>query len=264
MCWSYGTDRGRDDAVAGYVRAGLRERQRVVYFTETLSPDNVLEELDRRGIGVASAVHSGQLRVHSADDTYLAGAAFVPEAVIAGWDAEVERARADGWSALRVLGDMSWAARDIPGADRIGWYEAQVNRVFAGGESLAMCLYDRRLFDTRTRYRIEWAHPTTAGPDTPAPNGLRMLRTGTPRGVRVEGEADLSNRQALRAVLDHLAEDASGTDPLVVDLSGLTFADLAATRIIVQAAAHAPGRIRVVGASPTLRNLLRFNGGDSA
>jgi anti-anti-sigma factor len=264
LCWSYGTDRARDDAVAGCVRAGLREGHRVVYFTESLSPDKVIADLAGRGVDVDGTVRSGQLRVRRAAETYLAGGRFEPEAVIAGWAAEADSARADGWSALRAIGDMSWAAtRPVPGAGRIDWYEAQVNRVFAGGDSLAMCLYDRRLFDPRTRYRIEWAHPTTAGPDVTPPAGLRMLRTEQPPGIRLEGEADLSNRQALRAVLGHLAADTPGAQQVTVDLSGLRFADLAATRIIVEAAAQAPDRIRVVGASSTLRTLLRFNGGDS-
>ena len=84
-----------------------------------------------------------------------------------------------------------------------------------------------------------------------------MRRIRYPYGVRLAGEVDLSNREALRAVIGHIFEDAPAA---TVDVTDLTFADTAAARILVDAANS--GAVRLVGCSPSLRKLLAFHGAD--
>lgn len=74
----------------------------------------------------------------------------------------------------------------------------------------------------------------------------------------------MSNRHALRAVLEHLFDDTR-TDgrALTVDVTALRFADAAAVRILIQIAADEAHRLRVVGCSPAMRRLLVFNGADA-
>jgi anti-anti-sigma factor len=53
----------------------------------------------------------------------------------------------------------------------------------------------------------------------------------------VQGELDVSNRDSLREVIDGLLEPSLQT--LVLDLSGLSFADCASLSILVSAHQHA-------------------------
>jgi anti-anti-sigma factor len=257
-------DAGRLSGLAAYIATGLRDDDRILYFGP--APGDLTTGLAALGVDVGPALERGQLRLATPEESYLAGGSFDPEVTIAGWRTESARARADGFRGLRAIGDMSWAARPVPGAERLPWYEAHVNRVFADGDAMAICLYDRRLFSETDLQRICWSHPATVDRDTDpaAEPAMRAVRTIDPPGLRLTGAADLSNRHALRAVLENLFEDTPATGgPLTVDLSGLRFADAAAMRILLRTAVAESHRLRLVGCSPTMRRLLAFNGADA-
>lgn len=75
-------------------------------------------------------------------------------------------------------------------------------------------------------------------------------------GLRLSGEIDLTNRQALAAVLAGRYDDLDDqAGPLTIDASGLRFADAATLAMLVRAARAAPGGLRVI-CSPTLARLL--------
>ncbi|MBG0561514.1 MEDS domain-containing protein [Actinoplanes aureus] len=263
-CVVFEDDETRTRTLAAYIQAGLRRRHRILYFGG--EPGEVEAALAGQGTDPRSALAAGQLRMATVESTYLAAGHFDPLASIEGWRAASAEALAAGYRGLRAVGDMSWGATAVPGADQLPWYEANVNRVFADGYAMGLCLYDRRLFSDADLRRVCWAHPVTVDDDTDpqAVPLLRAVRTTRPAGIRFEGEADLSNRQAMRAILDHLVEDMPGTgEPLVVDISGLRFVDGATIRMLIDAAARAADRLRVVGCSPHMQRLLAFNGADA-
>jgi hypothetical protein len=259
-CWYHGDD-ARSRAVAAYVAAGLRQHDRVVYFTdaETVPVAEALAGLRRFGVPV-TAWESGQVRVVTAAETYLAGGAFDPVATIEGWARETDRARADGYRGLRAIGDMAWVARPVPGVDRLPWYEAAVNRVFAEGHAGAMCLYDERTLTTERRHALTAAHPASID-GSAAEHWTPMLRlTREPSGIRLVGEVDVANRAAVTALLDHVCAQTPPGDPVTVDVTGLRFADAVTARLLGRAAAGRPGGVRVVGASPLLTRLVEAGG----
>ncbi|WP_250005709.1 MEDS domain-containing protein [Actinoplanes sp. M2I2] len=257
-------DRSRLAALAVYIRAGLRDDDRVLY----LGPggDELLDGLAGLGFDGAGARNRGQLLLSTPEESYLASGAFDPEVTMGGWRHETALARAAGYRGLRAIGDMSWAARPVPGADRLIGYEAQVNRVFADGSAMAICLYDRRLFGHDELRRATWSHLSCVDHAT-APGarpGMRAVRLTDPPGVRLEGEADLSNRHALQALLEHLVEDTPPVEgPLTVDIADLRFADDAAVRVLLRTVAAGAPRLRVVGCSPAIQRLLTFNGAEA-
>ncbi|MDI6102364.1 MEDS domain-containing protein [Actinoplanes sp. NEAU-A12] len=261
-CVVIGDDETRVRCLATYISAGLRESDRILYLGP--DPDGLAGDLVAAGVNAHPALARGQLVMATPEQAYLASGTFDPEVTMAGWRTEAGRAQADGYRGLRAIGDMSWAARPVPGADDLAWYEANVNRVFADGGAMAICVYDRRLFSAIDMERVNRAHPASVEPgaDPEEDPALRFIRTFDPPGVRLRGEADLSNRQALRAVLERLADDTPADGrPLTVDVSELAFADAAAMRILMAAAGAS--RVRVTGSSPSLRRLLAFHGADA-
>jgi anti-anti-sigma factor len=260
--FSFADDAERRRLTAAYVRAGLRHRDKVVYLTSLPGAEQAITELSRAGVDTAAALRSGRITVAGADDTYLAGGRFDPEAAGAMFADEVRRARRAGFSGLRALGDMAWAVRGAPGSEHLAGYERQVNRLYADGYAMAVCLYDRRLFGPPRLSELARAHPAAVTPRTSRTAGplLRMVRQAG--GLRLSGEADLSNRDALATVLTHLLEDSSA--PVVtLDLTDLRFADATSCELIVRTAREAAGRLRTTGTRPSVRRLLRLQGGAS-
>jgi anti-anti-sigma factor len=260
ICWMVDDDRTRLQSIATWVSAGIHDHHKILYCGD--APAAVIDSVNGIGVDAYEAVAIGQLRADTAEATYLADGAFDPQATLALWAVEAGRARAEGYAGLRVVGDMSWASRRVPGAHLLPQYEIDINTMFTDGFLLGACAYDRRLFDPFDLRRIAWSHAATVNTGNPydASTALRWRRTAHPCGLRLEGEADLSNREALNAVLRHtLAEFRAGGRTLTVDLAGLRFADTAAARVLVRAAGEGGG-LRLTGASPSLSRLLIFNG----
>ncbi|GAA4591032.1 anti-anti-sigma factor [Actinoplanes octamycinicus] len=244
----------RARSVAAYIRAGLRQHHRILYHGQ--SAERLPAVLAGQGVNVTAALDSGQLTLAGP----VRGGFFDAEASLATLRGEADKARAAGYRGMRGIGDMSWARR-LDGVDQLSWYEAQVNRVFADGYAMGICLYDRRLFSEPELRRLTLSHPATiTGTTDPARVPLlRGVRTREPLGLSLEGEADLSNREALRAMVEHLIEEQAPGAPLTLDLSGLRFADSAAARILLGPAAAGTHRLRIVGATEQVHRLLRFH-----
>ncbi|MEV7964578.1 MEDS domain-containing protein [Sphaerisporangium sp. NPDC088356] len=74
----------------------------------------------RRMTAEAVRAASGRLAVSAAAGTYLSGGAFAPGRMVAVLRDAVDRAVADGYDGMYVIGEMSWSAPgDAPG--RSGW-----------------------------------------------------------------------------------------------------------------------------------------------
>ncbi|BCJ42121.1 hypothetical protein GCM10010168_65010 [Actinoplanes ianthinogenes] len=249
----------RARSLAAYIRAGLRQHHRILYHGQ--SAERLPQVLAGQGVNVTAALHSGQLTLDGPGSAYLTAGVFDAEASLSAWMGEADKARAAGYRGMRGIGDMSWA-RHLDDVDQLSWYEAQVNRVFADGYAMGICLYDRRLFTEPELRRLTRTHPATITRHTDPERVplLRGVRSRKPLGLRLEGEADLSNRHALRAMMEHLTEDHPlSRVPLTLDLSRLRFADSAAARILLAPAAAGTHRLQIVGCSPQLHRLLRFH-----
>lgn len=80
-------------------------------------------------------------------------------------------------------------------------------------------------------------------------------------GVRLAGEADLSNRQALLALLGQLLDETAAKGiQVVVDLTEVTFFDAAAARALVRARTASRGRLWLKGASAGVARMLWLQG----
>ncbi|MEU3510996.1 MEDS domain-containing protein, partial [Streptomyces longwoodensis] len=145
VCLAFADDAGQRHFLSQYLADGLRQGERVLYFGDRNAPDEVLGWLPAVGVDPGPLIARGQLAVTTADDSYLASGAFDPDAMVAVLREEVAASLAAGWTGFRVSGEMGWALRGVPGADRLAEYETKVNAVFAEGRSSAVCQYDARL-----------------------------------------------------------------------------------------------------------------------
>jgi anti-anti-sigma factor len=262
ICWLVDDERVRMRELAGFVRAGLRDHHKILYCGD--GPETVLAGIDEHGIDTATVLASGQLEATTAEASYLAGGSFVAEAVLGIWVPLAQAARAAGYAGLRVVGDMGWAGRGVPGREDLCWYESQINRIVLDHDAIGVCAYHRRDLDPLELRLLAGQHPGVAATGTPYDErlALRIRRTRDPVGLRLEGEADLAARHTLRAVFEHLFADA-GADEVTIDVSGLRFADRAAARVLVRAGSGAQ-RLRLVGCSPALLRLLEYSGAGAA
>jgi anti-anti-sigma factor len=254
-CFVFDDDADRRDVVGAYVRDGLARGEKVHYFSDGPPPASLAAEL-----ADGAPVRPGQLTVTSADESYLAGGRFDPDRMIALLVDAVAESAAQGYRGCRLTGEMSWWRRGIPGSDRLAEYERRVQPIFDEGAAVGLCQYDRRVFAPALDTFVD-AHPGQVEPlPDYADTLVRITRSAAPRGLRLTGEVDLSNHEALGRLL---AARAAGDDgDLHVDVSTLMFVDVQGLRTLVRAAAELRGDRRLVLHRPSaaIRRVLRITG----
>lgn len=208
-----------------FVTGGLVSGDRVDCFTDSAPPRLVGNLLRRAGLDAAAALRSGQLRVVPADNSYLADMRFDPDHMISVLSAAVDNALQGGFPGYRVTGDMTWAARQRRGAERLLEYETRVNEVFAARPVAALCQYSRRAFSTADMAAAMSAHPCEASSP-----GVHVLVLGEGPRLSLVGEADAFSAGALEQVLTSIAHPGSR---LQLELGGLRFVDTAIGRLLV-------------------------------
>jgi DNA-binding CsgD family transcriptional regulator/PAS domain-containing protein len=159
VCCIYETEEEHRAVVVPFLRQGLERGEKVLYIVDARDAEIILDHLRRDGLDPDPYVESGQLSILAAQDVYLKDGVFDPDAMIDLLRAETGQALAEGYSALRVTGEMSWALRGLPGSERLIEYEAKLNRFFPGSKCLAICQYDRRAFSAPLLLDVLTTHP---------------------------------------------------------------------------------------------------------
>ncbi len=162
ICGFYETEEEHRALVTPFLLQGLERGERVVYVTDAHSAGTILGYLQDAGVDVGTVTARGQLVFRTAQETYLQGGRFDPDRMLALLRAETEGALTDGFTGLRITGEMSWALRGMPGTEQILQYEAQVNALLPDLPFTGLCQYDRRQFGPEFLLDMLWRHPLVA------------------------------------------------------------------------------------------------------
>lgn len=158
-CGIYRTDEDHRALIVDYVREGVQRHEKMIYLVNIQSAEQLCATLVAAGIDAESLVSRGQLVIMTAKEAYLKDGEFDPDKMIALLDEETTLALEQGYAALRVTGEMTWALGGEPGTERLVEYEARLNQFFPGRKCYAMCQYDRRRFDSQMLVDIVSSHP---------------------------------------------------------------------------------------------------------
>jgi PAS domain S-box-containing protein len=141
------------------LRLGLERGQKVLYLVDSRTAHMVVSYLRDEGLDVESYLESGQLTMLTTEDAYIRNGRFDPDEMIAFLRGETERALAQGYTALRVSGEMTWVLGERSGSDRLIEYESKLDTFITGSKCLAVCQYDRRRFEADRLLEVVVAHP---------------------------------------------------------------------------------------------------------
>ncbi len=157
-------------AVVPFISCGLDSGQRCVYIAADDTAGDVIVALRDAGIDTDAETARGALQVITEQESYLRGGRFDPDEMIAFLGDAEKAARDDGFSALRVTGEMTWVLGGEPGADRLFEYEAKLNRFFPDHDALAICQYDRHRFPADVILDVIRTHPVVIAGDAVCDN----------------------------------------------------------------------------------------------
>lgn len=159
LCLIYETQAEQFAAVIPFMQIGLARGEKCLYVVDENTADMVINAMLTAGIDVESAVASGRLALLSKQEAYLKQGYFDPDWMITFLKSATEAAKAEGFSALRVTGEMTWVLGGDPGSERVLEYEAKLNYFFPAHDALAICQYNRHRFSPEIIRNVIATHP---------------------------------------------------------------------------------------------------------
>ncbi len=249
-CLTFSDAEERLDIVSAFVQDGLDAGQKVLCLVDSILPDTLRKELIRRGVTVEPTVtfaapdptgrgradgrSAGRLEIRGSEESWLLRGGFEAARMVDLIGTEVDAADRDGYTGLRLTGDMCWATRPVSGLDQLLTFERAVNDLFLDGRLTAICQYDRSSFDAVTLAVAANAHGRAVAAaiyhEDPV---LRICRQHRPPGVRVAGELDFTRLE----VLSHALGETLRLDRNPhLNLVGLSFLDAACAAVMLRSA----------------------------
>ncbi|WP_172383231.1 MEDS domain-containing protein [Streptomyces sp. MNP-20] len=261
----YDTEEEREVMLAAFLLDGLASGHRGLVLTSgPASPEVALGFLRGHGADVEHALGTGGLRFDPRFGT--------PESL---WDLdervrrEAEDAVADGFLGLRVAlevvrGPGDDAFKELQDAERL------LDPVFQALPVLAVCQYDRRVFEAHEWAPVEGLHHGRAVADHVWKDELLSItRTFAPPGLALSGEVDDTNVTAVARALHGEAARTTGRADghrTRLSLRDVSFIDVGALRLLVHTGLRlraGGGGLLLTGVAPHVRRVMRVTGWDT-
>jgi len=228
-----------EEVVGDFVLDGLEQGDCVLLAGMGSRDEKVRRRLQRAGVELSASPDRGPAALRAVQPD--------PAALVAS----VESALDDGFPGVRFSGAIT-----EPG---ISPFEPVVDELARTRPLTVLCPYLRSLLGPGQETALDHLHDDRVhAPAAYDDDAFRLSRRG--EALRLTGELDGSNTEALRAVL--AATAGQDGDSRVWDVSGLHFLDVSAADALVAAAGPPPG-LTVRGATPLLGRLLTAVAADS-
>jgi hypothetical protein len=156
ICLIYDNEEERKEIVSAYLAAGIRGGEIVRYATDTIDPDEIRAWVSEKGV---ETEENNSFRIMRVEDAYYPSGSFVPQQILDNALSRYDMAKQAGFAGSRIAAEMSWALRNIPGADRLLEYEVGLNKIQNDFPRVGMCQYDARLFDGALLFKVLQVHP---------------------------------------------------------------------------------------------------------
>lgn len=159
LCCIYETEEDHCTLLKMFLDQGLKRREKVLYIVDDKITDTTLDFLQNNGIDLNPYLEIGQLKVLNATDVFMQKGIFNPDMMITFLRKETEKALIEGYTALRITCEMSWALQKLPSVERLIEYDAKLNDFFPDSKCLAICLYNGQRFESEILLDVFATHP---------------------------------------------------------------------------------------------------------
>lgn len=159
ICQIFSDDDERLDSLLAFLCSGLATGEKVACFTEKFDGPALERELGARRLSQTELLRRGALTVAGTHDAYFQGGRFDPQRMLAMLRQLHADAVTQGFTAARVIGEMTAEIESIPGGDRLMEYESRVSMLLRECPVTAVCQYDANAFGGSTIMKVLKVHP---------------------------------------------------------------------------------------------------------
>jgi len=158
ICAFFDSRREEYDVLSPYYREGIELDEEVITIVDAHRHRDHCAQIAARGIDVDDAMHTGRLKVFTAEETYMKGGKFGAVRMYELLQGALADAKAKGHR-VRTSGVMDWALHGAAGTEELMEYESRVNFLVPTYECTLLCVYDVNEINGRMMMEILQTHP---------------------------------------------------------------------------------------------------------
>jgi hypothetical protein len=158
-CLIYNSEEEHAKYLTHFIKQGLKSHEKVIYLVDNHTASNVINSLMNDGFDGKPYLENGQLLFKKSQYCYTREDVFDPDKMITLLKKEIDNCLDQGYSGLRIIGEMTWALKGIPGSEKLVEYEAKLNKFFKNKKCVALCQYDQKRFDKSLLLDVIGVHP---------------------------------------------------------------------------------------------------------
>jgi len=159
VCMIYESPKEQFGVIAPFIRIGLERNEKCIYIADDRTVDEVKSALKGERIDVEGAIERGAFAIVSKGEPCLQEEDLDPDRMIELAGREVEGAKREGYTGLRIAGEMTWALGGNPGPERLLEYESKLNLFLPEADCIAICQYNAKRFPAGTLLDMLRVHP---------------------------------------------------------------------------------------------------------
>lgn len=218
VCLIYSSLEEQIDVAIPFICFGLERGEKCIYIADDNSPETIEEAFHQSLPSKDDYLKSGALQIVTKNESYLKDGPFDAGGMLAFVASLVDEATGQGYAALRVTGEMTWALGPETRIEDLIQYESEVNYLLDCNDCLALCQYNRVRFSPKIiREAVEthpyviyngqlcendfYIPPSEKMSSDPVDMQVERMLDSIGRRQRLEGEL-IKQNQLFRALLD--------------------------------------------------------------
>jgi hypothetical protein len=158
-CGFYSSEEDRRYQLGPYLRDGLEGNEKVLHFLRAPSPEKILGDFRAAGVSAREYLRTGQLEIIPIGKLLGASGVFEPSRITDRILQAADCALEDGYSRLRIAGEMTWALGTQIDMTALVEYEKTLTALAVRGKCTCLCQYNVYRFDATSLHQIRKTHP---------------------------------------------------------------------------------------------------------
>jgi len=159
LCAFYNSQISQFSCVVPYIIAGLRENEKCFYILDENTENDLIKAFNDFDFDISSYIKSKQFVFYTKKETYLKDGSFESKKMIDLIKATEIKSLKDGYSGVRITGEMTWALSGPDVDEKLFEYENLLNTYFAQSKCSAICQYNEKRFIEKFLIDATVAHP---------------------------------------------------------------------------------------------------------
>ncbi|HNV69136.1 MAG TPA: MEDS domain-containing protein [Candidatus Ozemobacteraceae bacterium] len=159
ICLIFTDERERVDALLKFLLSGLQSGERMACFSERIEEKTVREYLAKHGISYDECRERDAITLAGTSSVYFKDGVFDPDRMLKTLSQFYRDSLRQGFTASRVIGEMTPDVERVPGGERLMEYECRVTKLVRETPVTSVCQYDATQFDGATIMNVLKVHP---------------------------------------------------------------------------------------------------------